>query len=292
MTPESDLQILEIGLSDFDLNLIPERARVPGSPEFKSAVEDFYQNHLGKIAADYTISVEADKIRVTWRTSSVRPDALNEGISALQKGDYSSGVQILEILASSRDQDPALHYNLGVAYSDLGKLNDSVKHLQKALEIDKRMINARVALGVAYARLKEFDNSARTLREAALDDPDNGYALRNLGAVLMQIGGENADALRYLRRAVELLPEDQQAWFGLAQAEMIGGDLHIADEALKKVIEIQPYSQIASMAKEMRSEIAQKNFRAKPSGNVRMDAVMYCLAWIGNCHGRHERHQC
>lgn len=277
MAPESDLQILEIGVSDFDLNLIPEPARVPGTTEFKSAVEDFYQNQLGKIATDYSINVEADKIRVTWRTSTLRPDALNEGISALQKGDYASGVQILEILAPSRDQDPALHYNLGMAYSDLGKLKESVEHLQKALEIDKRLVNAKVALGVAYARLKELDKAARVLREAALDDPDNGYALRNLGAVLMQTG-EKTDALRYLQRAVELLPEDQQAWFGLAQAEMGSGDSQAADRALVKTIEIQPYSQIASMAKQMRSEIAQKNFRATPSGAVRIDAVMYCLA--------------
>src|SRR6202008_897596 len=30
--------------------------------------------------------------------------------------------------------------------------------------------------------------------------------------------------------------------------------------------------------KQMRSEIAQKNFRAVPTGALRMDAVMYCLA--------------
>lgn len=45
-----------------------------------------------------------------------------------------------------------------------------------------------------------------------------------------------------------------------------------------KVIEVQPYTQIASTPKQMRSDIAQKNFRAVATGALRMDAVTYCLA--------------
>lgn len=278
MPQENDLQVFEIAISDFDLKLIPETARIPGTAQFKSAVERFYESQLGKIATDYKINVEDEKIRVAWRQSSVRPDALSEGIAALQKGDYGTGIQILELLAPSHAQDAVLHYNLGMAYSDLGKLDESVEHLRTALEIDKGMVNAKVALGVSYARLKKFQESANVLREAVLDDPDNGYALRNLGAVLMQIGDQRNEALGYLRRATELLPEDQQAWFGLAQAYMNSKDLEGADRALIKVVEIQPYTQIASIAKQMRSDIAQRNFRATPTGALRMDAVMYCLA--------------
>jgi hypothetical protein len=74
-----------------------------------------------------------------------------------------------------------------------------------------------------------------------------------------------------------LLPQDQQAWFGLAQAQINMGDSHGADTSLIKVIDIQPYTPIAEMAKQMRSDIAQENFRKTPSGGLRMDAVMYCL---------------
>jgi hypothetical protein len=82
---------------------------------------------------------------------------------------------------------------------------------------------------------------------------------------------------RRSRSSLELLPQDQQAWFGLAQAQMNTGDSHGADTSLIKVIEIQPYTPIAGMAKQMRSSIAQENFRKVPSGVPRMDAVMYCL---------------
>jgi tetratricopeptide (TPR) repeat protein len=152
------------------------------------------------------------------------------------------------------------------------------RELARDTTVGNNFINAKVALGVSYARLKEYDKSAIILKEAVLDDPDNGYALRNLGAVLMQLGHSGNDALRYLERAVNLLPEDQQAWFGLAQAQMNAEDVGAADKSLMKVVDIQPYNQIASAAKQMRSDIAQKNFRGVATGTLRMDAVMYCLA--------------
>jgi tetratricopeptide (TPR) repeat protein len=277
MAQDNDLQVFEIPVSDFDLALIPAEHRSPGTAKFESAVKTFYESQLRKFAADYSIAIEKDKIRVTWRKSSTRPDALEEAISALQKGDYSTGIQILEFLAPSREQDAALHYNLGMAYSDLGKLSQAIDHLTRALEIQKDFVNAKVALGVAHARLKNYDKAKAVLQEAVLEDPNNGYALRNLGAVLMQ-SSENQDALRYLERAVKILPNDQQAWLGLAQAQMESGDPDGADESLIKVIEIQPYNQLAGTAKEMRSRIAQVAFRVTPSGSLRMDAVMYCLA--------------
>ncbi len=278
MPQDNDLHVFEIAVGDFDLNLIPEEARSPGTEKFESAVKSFYEDQLGKIAAEYSIGIESGNIRVSWRKSSMHPDALEEAVAALEKGDYRSGVQILEFLLPSREQDGMVHYNLGMAYSDLGKLDESVNHLQRALEIDNGMVNAKVALGVSYSRLKQYDKAAAILKQAVLDDPDNGYALRNLGAALMQSGGDKTDTLRYLQRSVERLPRDQAAWFGLAQAQMNAGDSHDADTSLIKVIELQPYTPIADMAKQMRSNITQENFRKTPNGGLRMDAVMYCVS--------------
>src|SRR3954453_12395762 len=123
MPEDNDLNVFEIALEDFDPNLIPPEARTPGSQRFESAVKTFYEDQLRKIASGYTVGIENGKIRVTWRKSSVRPDALDEAVDALRKGDYGSGTQILEFLLPSRAQDPVVHYNLGMAYSDLGKLD-------------------------------------------------------------------------------------------------------------------------------------------------------------------------
>lgn len=286
MPDETDLFVLEIAAADFDLTLIPERARQLGTKEFEAAVKNFYEDQLRKIVDQYTVAIEGGRIRVTWRKDSVNPDGLDVAVAALRKGDYASGVQVLEFLVPSRPDDVGVHYNLGMAYSDLGKLDKAVHHLQQALRLDEHMVNAKVALGVAYARLKDHARAAVVLKDAVLDDPDNGYALRNLGAVLMSLGNAKADALRYLTRAAELLPKDQQTWFGLAQAHLELGDYDSADDSLRAVVDLQPYSKIAEVAKKIRSEIAQRNFRRTVDGagtgeasrNLRMDAVMYCVA--------------
>lgn len=278
MPEDFDLNIFEIAVGDFDLNLIPDAARTPGSERFEAAVKEFYTNQLRKIADSYNVGIEGGKIRVTWRKDSLRPDALNVAVSALEKGDYATGVQILEFLLPSRGQDTMIHYNLGMAYSQTGRLDQAVKHLKRAVELAKDHVNAKVALGVAYTRQEKWDVAASVLKDAVLDDPDNPWALRNLGAALVKLNRELDSAVQYLSRSAELLPDDQQSWFGLAQAQILVGDNDGGDESLIRTIELQPYSQIAEIAKHLRSQIAQKTFRTNAVGDLRMDAVMYCLS--------------
>lgn len=277
MSMDTELKVLELGVGDFDTSVLPSGARQPGMPEFEKAVQHFYQERLGKVVESYTIKIENGKIRVTWRNKDIRPNAVDEAISALQAGDYKSGVLMLELLAPSRENDPIVHFNLGMAYSDQGKLDDAVEHLSKAIKLEPHHTNAMVALGVAYWRLQKLEEAAEVLTEAARREPNNPWALRNLGGVLLGLGTQTEVALACLQQATVLLPEDQQAWLGLAQAQMATGNHEDADVSLIKVIELQPYNNLADMAKELRSNIAALNFR-KIGGYLRTDAVMYCLS--------------
>src|ERR1039458_7424947 len=211
MANEDDFCKLEISVDEFDSNLLPEETRSSGAANREAAIETFFQDQLRSIATEYSVTIEGGIVRVTWRKSSVRPDALDQAITALKQGDYGSGVQILEFLVPSRGNDAMVHYNLGMAYSDLGKLDQAIDHLSRALKIDESLVNAKVAVGVAYARKNDPERSASILKEAVLEDPDNGYALRNLGAVLLKMGRDQEDSLRYLRRAVSILSGSEQA---------------------------------------------------------------------------------
>src|SRR5262245_31494455 len=136
MPDDSDLHVFEIAVDDFDLNLIAPGARNRGSKAFGAAVKTFYEDQLRKIADSYSVSLEAGTIRVTWRKSGVRPDPLDEAVAALTRGDYKTGVQILEMLLPSRGDDPRVHYNLGMAYSDQGKLDQAIEHLERARSLE------------------------------------------------------------------------------------------------------------------------------------------------------------
>lgn len=83
---------------------------------------------------------------------------------------------------------------------------------------------------------------------------------------------------RCLRKAVELLPDDQQAWMGLGQVLFAQQKLEDADKAFSRTIEINPATQIAEAARRASSGLAQKAFRGAGMAGLRMDALMYCVA--------------
>ena len=116
------------------------------------------------------------------------------------------------------------------------------------------------------------------MEAACEEEPRNPYALRNLGACLLALGKDLPKAEEYLRAATEILPDDQQSWIGLGQAYDVQGKSDDADAAYIRAIEIDPYNQIAEMARTARSKIAEKNFKKGAGTGTRTDAVLYCFA--------------
>ena len=102
--------------------------------------------------------------------------------------------------------------------------------------------------------------------------PDNPWAQRNLGACLLKLR-QAEQAVEPLRKATELSPTDERAWYGLAQALEMTGDSSGADAAYIKVLDINEFGEMAELARQGRTQLAGQTFRAAP----RMDTVMYCL---------------
>lgn len=106
-------------------------------------------------------------------------------------------------------------------------------------------------------------------------DPQNAYALRNLGALL---GKESPqEALPILERAALLMPEDQAAQYNYAQCLLELGRTDEADPIFVKAIELSPLSDIAELARTAQTSIAHRTMRSKVGGGLRPDAVLYCL---------------
>lgn len=114
------------------------------------------------------------------------------------------------------------------------------------------------------------------MHRAVAADPGDGYAHRNLAALLA--GQKQFDeALPHFREALHQLPDDPQAIYGLAQClEALGADRQPeADRLYVDLIERFPASPLADRAKEARTRLAQASLRGAVKGGVRMDVVMY-----------------
>jgi len=113
------------------------------------------------------------------------------------------------------------HLEKGRNFLSAGNLNAAITELATAVSLDPKLGEAHTLLGVAYDR-KGLSDLARQSFEVALHDPnDQAMHLNNLG-YLEYTRGEYKEAVKYLKRAARLAPDDQRIWnnLGLAQAEL------------------------------------------------------------------------
>ena len=266
----------KISIDDFDFTLLSSSPGERGSPAFRGAISKYFQEQLKGFGGKATITVGNEVIEVNWIPSKPTDDPLDMIVEMLEKGDYTQAIIMLKLLLSTRPDDPNILYNLGMALSDMGKLEEAVVYLNKAVNLNAEFENAYVALGVAFLRQGKYIEAADILVGVVERTPSNPYAHRNLGACLLKLGNTQ-QAIDHLKKSTQLNPVDQRAWFGLAQAFEAIGNTEEADKGYRKVVGIDEYSDIAEMARQARSKIAYSSFKEKTGGIERFDAVMYCL---------------
>jgi tetratricopeptide (TPR) repeat protein len=276
-----------ISVADLDTSLLPEPARVPNTDAFRDAVTDLIRSEYRQLGGRARVVVDdnAGTIQVTWRPGAGQPDPLDVAVAKLRSGEYQEAVRLLEVIRFQQPLRSAVFYNLGLALSDMGRLDSAVQHLRTALALAPDHTDALVGLGVALARQRKLAEAIQAFRQVIEREPDNPRAHSNLGACLLQEEGETEEAERHLRRAVELRPADQQALFGLGKALLALGRDREADAQFIEVIRQDDRSPVAERAKEARNRLAGSSFRTASGGAERIDAVMYCLGALESFEG-------
>ena len=264
-----------IGLADFDASKLPTQAQDKSTDAFKAAVATYFEEQLGA-GGRVGVRFEPDAIHVKWIPAAGAADLSTYAVELLRQRDYVSAVPLLESMLGTDPDDVVALYNLGMACSDMGRLDEAKRYLEKLVRLQPDNPNAVVALGVAHARSGDRKGAEETLQRALALDPANGYAHRNLAAIIAG-SGRLAEAETHFRRAVDLLPKDQQCLAGLAQCLADAGKTDEADDLYQRGIALDPDSNIAETMRTARSDLAQKTFRSR-GGGFRPDAMAYCLA--------------
>lgn len=269
-----------ISVADFIAYLLPEESSKVGTDRFKIAVVNFYARQFAPLGGETIVGIDDENITVQWVPDEVANDPFAYALDLLKHGELAEAVPLLESFLAADPDDIDTLYNLGMAQSDLGKFDDAVRHLSRLVGLEHDHVNGLVALGVAYQRKGDSEKAVEFLEGAVRLDPKNGYAHRNLGAVLVKQQRMDKAEI-HLRAAYEIMPQDQASVYGLAQCLGDSGDeakLAEADELYVEAIRLDQVPQITELAKQARSRLAQKSFRGAAIGGLRMDAVMYCLS--------------
>lgn len=155
--------------------------------------------------------------------------------------DFGQSLRFLSMAEKKLPNDPAVQYDLGLAFDERGIPAEAIVHFQKALTLKPDYSDAQNALGRTYAKQGEMDK-AQECFEKALADPFYGtpyLALYNLGLVYEK--KEDLDtALKQYQEATRLQPSYGPAYYRMGQVLELLKRLDEARRAYGKAIEYSP----------------------------------------------------
>lgn len=102
--------------------------------------------------------------------------------------------------------------------------------------VEQRMQTSLQAGLESYSLLSlgEYERAADTAQNGIAADPQNAGHWINRGVALSQLGSQTEEAMRCLRRATQIAPDDPKSWANLAFALLESGDVASAQTAACK----------------------------------------------------------
>jgi tetratricopeptide (TPR) repeat protein len=132
------------------------------------------------------------------------PSLLDQGDKALDAKDYDRAVKLYTDAAAADPKDYSARFDLGLAYSFLGKDAEAIAHYKAALELKPDLAEAQLNLGLSYLRVKE-PAAAQPYLEAALAAKPSATAESALGRAMARLGNPAAGE-PHIRKAVAMDP--------------------------------------------------------------------------------------
>ncbi len=238
---------------------------------YKSALELFttLKNEKGigislnNIANIYKARGELKDANKYYRDSIVIAENL------LENADDKDKIDLIVSLASR-------YNNIGLLYKDIEKFDRAEEYMNKALELDRQVDNARGFatrygnLGLIYLaqnRVKDAKNAfddAYSIAEAKNNPRAIAYSTMNYGVYNRAIGNLD-EAVEYFLKAVEL-------------AEDI--DIRVVSSSLRNVQEIFEEQGKTEMAEKIKNDLKSK------AGSGRMKEVAFVLDYSGSMTGK------
>jgi Flp pilus assembly protein TadD len=283
MTTGKDL-VFTLAWNDIAPAALPDESRQPGSDAFRRAVTLFLQGQYEPLGGkarivfndtDRTLTVQWAKPVGFWSVEEKVQEALG-------RGDVGVAIPLLKALIAEGPHNPTPLYNLGMVYSDQGRLEEAKVLLRQAATLDPDNAQIVVAIGVVYARTGDLAAAVETLERATTIDPEDPFAHQNLGACLLK-QGEAERAADHFRRSLRRDPDNLRSRFGMAQSLETLSRFHDADEVYQEIIKAAGHTPVGEWSKEGRTRIAHALLRK--SGDDRPDVLMYCLGALERFEG-------
>lgn len=169
-----------------------------------------------------------------------------EGLSAMGnlhylEQDWQKAYEAYEILINLAPNNPKLDefecaLRLGVSAVKTEHLQEAIKSFVQARTMQPNHFEVNYNLGYICYLQRDYDKAIPYLRQSLLVDTENILALRYMGFSLHK-AHRYREALSYLKKAIDLQPEDKESLFAMAECLFESG---ATERALKIFMHLRP----------------------------------------------------
>ena len=133
------------------------------------------------------------------------------------------------------------YFNLGNLSLQRGRNDEAMGYFQQALQIDPRYAEAHNNLGYALYSTGHQDEAMAQFQQALQIDPDDTVAHNDLGSALLSMGRDD-EAIVQFRQVLQINPDDTDAHLNLGKALIRMGQEGEAMAYYKRALQINPRS--------------------------------------------------
>jgi tetratricopeptide (TPR) repeat protein len=151
-----------------------------------------------------------------------------------QSGKPDQGVAVLEGAVKQHADQSAAYVALAQMYLDAGRGMDAVKLLRDAGEKFPNDGAIDFELGAVFDKQKKFADAEAAFQKVLGRDPENAPALNYLGYMLAERGERLDESVRYLKKALEIEPDNGSYLDSIGWAYYKADKLDLAAENLKR----------------------------------------------------------
>jgi tetratricopeptide (TPR) repeat protein len=160
------------------------------------------------------------------------------GYTAAKMGKLEQAIVELEWFLARHPDDPVGHYELAQAERTVDMVQ-SLEHLNKALALKPDYALARAARGSLYYQEGKPESALADLELVASQQPDDPANLDHLGQTYQALD-RAADAVRVLRKAAELAPDNSATVLHFARALGDAGQTQESEVVMDRFRKLDP----------------------------------------------------
>jgi tetratricopeptide (TPR) repeat protein len=159
--------------------------------------------------------------------------------AAVRNADYQSPLAIWQDTVHKRPHNSMAHYNLGVVFDRLDRVDEAIEHYQWALRLQPDYAEAHSNLATALVMSGDTREAIAHYEQAVRIQPDYAMAHNNFGNALASLGKSN-EAIEQYHAALSLYPDYAHAHYNLAAFLARLGRTDEAIEHYREALRLQP----------------------------------------------------